>query len=63
VITVEFVMGYGAEMDSEPDGKGPEETGGNPLAPGIVVGKPVEFDRGDTVEGTGLGAADPVGVL
>jgi hypothetical protein len=50
-------------MDSEPEGRGPEEIRGDVLASGVVVGAPVEFDRGGgTVNGTGLPVTDAVGV-
>jgi hypothetical protein len=46
VATVEFVTGYGADIDPRPDDKTPEETGDDPLAPGGTVGTDVEFVSG-----------------
>ena len=46
VASVAFVRGNGAELDPEPDGMTPEETGGEPLAPEAAVGAAVEFVSG-----------------
>jgi len=43
---VALVRGNGAELDQEPDGMAPEETGGEPLALEAAVGAAVEFVSG-----------------
>lgn len=57
------MRGYGADEYSEPDGKGPEEAHGDPLAPDAAdVGPPVEFEPGvGTVNGRGLAVTGPLG--